>query len=95
MNKPAKKYITSDLHFASYLNLFGIEPQFSLQGGRIVFLFDQNETFDRLVNEFNSNTAVRVLDFCLALRRMKAKMLSEKDRKMNMEKNRDTRQSFR
>lgn len=82
MKKPFQKLPTSDLHLATYLSLNGIEPELSFQGGRVVFLFTPDEKFHRLTDAFNSNTPVPVLDFCTALRRLKAKMLSEKDRGM-------------
>ena len=85
MQNPSSKQLPiSDLHLATYLNLHGIEPELSLQGGRVVFLFTPDENFFRLTDAFNANTKVRVLDFCTALRRLKAKMLSEKDRGVNL-----------
>jgi hypothetical protein len=82
VKKSLQKIPTSDLHLATYLVLNGIEPELSLQGGRIVFLFESNENFYRLTDAFNGNTAVKVLDFCQTLRRLKGKMLAEKDRNL-------------
>ena len=80
MKKPSPKVPTADLHLAAYLALHGVEPELSLQGGRVVFLFEPNENFYRLTDAFNGNVSVKVLDFCQALRRLKGKMLAEKER---------------
>lgn len=82
MKKSSPKISTPDLHLATYLTLHGVEPELSLQGGRILFLFEPTEDYYRLSNDFNANTAVRVLDFCQTLRRLKGRMLSEKDRSL-------------
>ncbi len=82
MKRPSPKIPTSDLHLAAYLSLHGVEPELSLQAGRIVFLFDPTADFHRLTDDFNGNTAVRVIDFCQTLRRLKGKMLAEKDRSL-------------
>lgn len=69
-----------DINSASFQALNGNEPDLELQGGRVVFVFQANEDFYRLSSLYNDNSPVNVLDFVNALRKLRAKMLSLKDK---------------
>jgi len=69
-----------DIHLSSYLVLNGIHPKFTKQGSRIIFEFAGTPEIYRLMEQYNRNPVVPVLDFVSALRRTRAQMLSERDR---------------
>lgn len=67
-----------DLNFSAFQYLHGNTPELSLQGTRVIFLFNPDEVFHRLSTLYNSNTTVNVLDFVNAQRQLRAKMLAMK-----------------
>lgn len=69
-----------DIHQASFQAMNGNEPDLELQGGRVVFVFQADEDFYRISSLYNDNSPVNILDFVNALRKLRAKMLSLKDK---------------
>lgn len=69
-----------DLNLSAFLSLNGIVPELLLQGTRVVFLFDANDTFYKLSSLYNSNEN-GILDYVNAQRQLKAMMMSLKNQK--------------
>jgi len=67
-----------DLSFSAYHYLKGNIPELDKRGGRVIFLFNANETFYKLSDDYNGNVPVNCLDFVNAMRELKAKMLAMK-----------------
>lgn len=67
-----------DLSFAAFSHLNHNTPELENNGGRVTFLFDNNETFFSLTTRYHSNEAVPVIDFVTATRQIRAMMLSKK-----------------
>lgn len=65
-----------DIHQAAYLNLHGIEPNLTKQGTRVVFEFPGNQSVFNLIQQYNRNPVVPILDFVSHLRRLRAQMIS-------------------
>jgi hypothetical protein len=76
-NTPQKIPIL-DLNFSAYHLLNENAPELSLQGGRVIFLFNADDTFYRLSERYNSNELVHVMDYVNALRQLRAMMISLK-----------------
>lgn len=76
MNKiqPEPLYKTSDLYFAAYLKTAGMELlKTEVQGRKVVFVFEKQETFKDLKREyFNRTSRVPALTFVDEIRSMKS-----------------------
>ncbi len=68
-----------DLNTSAFLSMHGLEPELSMQGGRVVFCFPAKEEFYRLSSLYNDNLSVGCLDFVQAIKKMRGKMLSMKE----------------
>jgi hypothetical protein len=68
-----------DLNTTAFLSMHGLEPELSMQGGRVVFNFPANSEFYRLSSLYNDNSIVGCLDFVQAIKKMRGKMLSMKE----------------
>jgi hypothetical protein len=67
-----------DLNFAAHQRLHGNIPKLELNGSRVSFLFNADDTFYKLSASYNSNELVNVLDFVNAQRQLRAMMMSMK-----------------
>lgn len=67
-----------DLNFAAFQRLHGNIPELELNGSRVSFLFNADDTFYKLSASYNSNESVNVLDFVNAQRQLRAKMFALK-----------------
>jgi len=76
-NTPAKIPVL-DLSFSAFQHLHKNTPELSLQGTRVVFLFEATDTFYRLSELYNCNGSVRVLDYVNAIRQLRAMMMAMK-----------------
>lgn len=70
-----------DLNLSAFQHLHGNTPQLELQGTRVIFLFNPDDTFYKLSGLYNSNTPVNVIDFVSAQRQLRAMMLSMRGQK--------------
>lgn len=68
-----------DIHQAAYLRLSNINPTLVLSGTRVVFQFDSSREVMKLLNKYNENPYVPLLDFVNNLRRLRSEMLSMRD----------------
>ncbi len=67
-----------DLNFAAYQFLHGNIPELDSQGSRIIFLFNADESFYRLSEQYNRNEPVNVMDFVNTTRQLRAMMFAMK-----------------
>jgi len=65
-----------DFHLASFHLYHGNTPELELQGTRVIFCFEPNDTFYRLTALYNKNEFIGCLDFVKAQRQLRAMMLS-------------------
>ena len=65
-----------DIYQAAYLNLNGIEPNLTKQGTRVVFEFPGTQSVFALIQKYNCNPSVNILDFVSHLRRLRSQMLA-------------------
>jgi hypothetical protein len=75
MTQQATKVPILDINLAAFLLLKGQHPKLVNQGGRVVFLFDADETFTRLSEAYNRNEAVGVADYATMLRALRSRMI--------------------
>lgn len=68
-----------DIHQAAYLELHGIEPNLTKQGTRVIFEFPSRKPVFDLIQQYNSNPSVNVLDYVSHLRRLRSQMLAMRD----------------
>jgi hypothetical protein len=59
----SRKIPILDLNLSAFQHLHGNTPELVNQGGRVVFMFDTDDTFYRLSELYNSNMSVDCLDF--------------------------------
>lgn len=69
-----------DLNYSAYQLLHGNVPELIMQGTRVVFMFNVDDTFHKLSERYNQNEPVKVLDFVNATRQLRAMMLSMRNR---------------
>ena len=67
-----------DLNFSAFQYLHGNIPSLELNGTRVSFLFNADDTFHKLSTSYNNNVSVNVLDFVSAQRQLRAMMMSMK-----------------
>jgi hypothetical protein len=65
-----------DINLAAFLVLNGIHPKLTKQGSRVIFEFPGTSETYKIMEQYNRNPAVPVLDFVSALRRTRSQMLS-------------------
>jgi hypothetical protein len=70
-----------DLNLSAFQHLHGNTPQLSIQGSRVVFLFNPDESFFQLTSRYNANELTPILDFVNAQRQLRAMMMSLKANK--------------
>lgn len=70
-----RRYRTSDLYYAAYLRVAGVELIETMRdkGGRVFFIFDHNPNIRDLKNDyFNRKAKVPALTYADEIRNMKA-----------------------
>jgi hypothetical protein len=65
-----------DIHQAAFLNLHGIEPDLTKQGTRVIFEFPNTKQVLDLIQAYNGNPALPVLNFVHHLRKLRSQMLA-------------------
>jgi hypothetical protein len=78
-NKSPHRITILDLNTAAFCSLHGLDPELSMQGGRVVFSFPASEDFYKLSTLYNSNVEVPCLDLIQAIKKTRGKMLSLKE----------------
>ena|SRR4030042_3619212 len=78
MKKANGKVPILDIHLSSFLSLYGIEPEFTKQGTRVVFEFPASQEVNKLTRTYNENPSVPVLDFVHHLRKLRSQMLASR-----------------
>jgi hypothetical protein len=68
-----------DIYLSSFLLLHGIEPQFEMKNGKVIFIFPGDDRVYRLMNLFNNNADVPVADFATIIKTLRGKMLTFKE----------------
>jgi hypothetical protein len=74
-----KTFSTLDIYLASFLTLHDQEVTLELQNGKVVFTFESTDTLYRLMNDFNSNEDVPVLNYTTVIKTLRGKMLTAKE----------------
>lgn len=75
-----KTFSTLDIYLSAYLSLHDLEPTLELRNGKVIFVFESTDGLYRLMNDFNANEPVPVADFTTAVKTLRGKMLSAKER---------------
>lgn len=68
-----------DIHQAAFLCLNNIHPSFVKSGTRVVFQFNATREVNNLLDLYNTNPTVLLLDFVSHLRKLRGQMLSFRD----------------
>ena len=68
-----------DIHQAAFLSLNNIPPSFVKSGTRVVFQFNATREVTKLLDIYNQNPNVPLLDFVSHLRQLRAQMLALRD----------------
>ena len=69
-----------DIHQAAFLSLNNISPSFVKSGTRVVFQFNATREVTKLLDLYNQNPTVQLLDFVSHLRQLRSQMLSLRDK---------------
>ncbi len=72
----SKKLNLLDVNLASFLQLCGIPPKLELNNGRVIFTFTATDELYKLMNNYNSNVNVPILDYVTTLKTLRSQMLS-------------------
>jgi len=65
-----------DINQASFFALCGIPPILELINGRVIFNFPVSNKIYRLMDNYNSNVNVPILDFVTTLKSLRGQMLT-------------------
>ena len=65
-----------DIYQASFLALQGNNPVLCKRGNRVVFEFPGTDEILKLLEMYNTNPSIRLLEYVGHLRRLRAQMLS-------------------
>ncbi len=65
-----------DINKATFYALYGIDPILESINGRVVFTFPICDDLYRLMDNYNSNVSVPVLDFVTQLKALRGQMLT-------------------
>ena len=68
-----------DIHTAAFLEYRGIELTLTKQGTRVVFEVPTTDEAYRALAEYQTNPDIPLLDFVAVLRRLRGRMLDERD----------------
>jgi hypothetical protein len=68
-----------DIILSAFLQHKGIAPQLRKEGSRVIFMFPNDKGTHQLMQMYNENPPVSVLDFVGHLRRLRSQMLSMRD----------------
>lgn len=68
-----------DIYIASYLALHGIMPTLTKQGTRVIFEFPGDDRTLMVMESYNKNPCINLLEYVTQLRRMRAMMLAKRD----------------
>ena len=74
-----KTFSTLDIYLASFLSLHDQSVILELQNGKVVFTFESTDTLYHLMNDFNSNLEIPVLDYTTKIKSLRGKMLTKKE----------------
>ena len=74
-----KTFSTLDIYLASFLSLHDQDVTLELQNGKVVFTLEASDSLYRLMNQFNSNVQVAVLNYTTAIKTLRGKMLTTKE----------------
>lgn len=69
-----------DLYSSAYLIVHHLEPTLELKNGKVVFVFEGNDEVYRLLNKFNEDVQVPVAQFVTAIKTLRGRMLTLKER---------------
>lgn len=68
-----------DIHLAAFLSLNNIPPSFVKSGTRVIFHFNATREVNNLLDLYNQNPTVPLLDFVSHLRQLRGQMLSMRE----------------
>jgi hypothetical protein len=68
-----------DLYLSSFLSLNGISPKLEVKSGKVHFVFDADDRIYHLMNLFNWNVEVPIVDFVTTVKTLRGKMLTLKE----------------
>lgn len=74
-----KAFSTLDIYLASFLSLHDQDVTLELQNGKVIFTFEATDSLYRLMNQFNSNETIPVLDYTTVIKTLRGKMLTRKE----------------
>lgn len=74
-----KTFSTLDIYLASFLSLHDQDVILELRNGKVVFTLESTDNLYRLMNDFNSNEEIPVLDYTTAIKTLRGKMLTRKE----------------
>lgn len=65
-----------DIHTAAFLDMRGHPPCLTKQGTRVVFDFPNSQSVLKIINLYNENPEVPLLDYVSHLRKLRAQMFA-------------------
>lgn len=78
-----KQFISTDLYLSSAICvLLQTQPQFKVENGRTLFVFDVSDALYKAMTDYNSGVAINAFEFTQTLKRLRAEMIMRR----NMEK---------
>lgn len=78
MQNIEKKWTTLDISLGAYLIYRGVQVDLEVISGRVIFTAQPSDILYRLLNAYNQNDSIPVLDYTTALKTLRSRMLSAK-----------------
>ena len=70
-----------DINQASFFTVCGIQPILELLNGRVIFKFPVTDKIYKLMDDYNSNVKIPILDFVTTLKSLRGQMLTMRGQK--------------
>ncbi len=72
----SNQFISSDLYLSSALSiLLQIQPQFKVENGRTLFVFDVSDALYKAMTDYNSGVPINAIEYTCTIKRLRSEML--------------------
>ena len=79
MRITTKEFVSSDLYLSAAISLLlQTQPNFKVENGRTLFVFEVSDRLYKAMSDYNSGIAINALEFTQAIKRLRSEMLLRK-----------------
>lgn len=71
-----RRFSTMDIYLSAFLLIYGIQPEFEVKNGTVIFTFPATDKLYEYIFMYNSNTEVKAGTFVTAVKTLRGQMLT-------------------